>query len=150
MTINPALFSSNSEEWSTPQGLLDELDKEFHFELDAAATVENAKCKKFWTKEDDGLKQSWAISTKNSVWLNPPYSRNLDQWIHKAHTYANTYNIKTVMLLPARTDTAWFHDFIYNQYEIRFIRGRLKFGNSKNSAPFPSMLVIFDGKSPLC
>ena len=114
----------------------DELDREFHFTLDPCATPENAKCKKFYTIDDDGLSKDWSGET---VFCNPPYGREISKWVEKAATSATT----TVMLIPARTDTTYFHDYIYGQAEIRFIRGRVKFGDSKSGAPFPSMIVVF-------
>lgn len=127
-------FSSKTPEWATPQSLFDELDKEFHFTLDPCATKENAKCKKFFTEKEDGLKQDWK---DEKVFMNPPYGREIGFWIKKINIEGG------VALLPARTDTAWFHDYILGKAEIRFLRGRLKFGESKNSAPFPSMVVVF-------
>ena len=139
--MNDVLFSSKSVVWETPQDLFDKLNAEFHFDLDVCALPENAKCEKYYTPEDDGLLQPW-----NGVcWCNPPYGRTIGKWIQKAYeTFAGGGTV--VMLLPARTDTKWFHEYIYNKAEIRFIKGRLKFGNSKNAAPFPSMIVVFDGK----
>lgn len=134
------MFSSKTDLWETPQDLFDELNNEFQFTLDVCATPENAKCDKFYTKEQDGLKHPW----KGTVWCNPPYGRGIGQWVRRA-LFASVSGSTVVMLLPARTDTKWFHDYIYkrNNVEIRFIRGRLKFGGSKNSAPFPSMVVVF-------
>lgn len=139
--MNDVLFSSKSVVWETPQDLFDKLNAEFHFDLDVCALPENAKCEKYYTPEDDGLLQPW-----NGVcWCNPPYGRTIGKWVQKAYeTFAGGGTV--VMLLPARTDTKWFHEYIYNKAEIRFIKGRLKFGNSKNAAPFPSMIVVFDGK----
>lgn len=134
--INKGLFTSNTDMWATPQDLFDELDAEFHFELDVCATAENAKCKRYFTPEIDGLRQNWRGGT---VFMNPPYGRNIGLWVRKAATCDAT----VVCLLPARTDTRWFHEYIYHKAEIRFLRGRLKFGDGKNSAPFPSMIVIF-------
>lgn len=133
--MDKALFSSRSAEWETPLYLFDALNTEFEFTLDPCATKENAKCAKFYTKVDDGLSKNW---DGESVFMNPPYGREIGHWIKKA-TEAKAL---VVMLLPARTDTKWFHEYIYNKMEIRFMRGRLKFGQSKNSAPFPSMIVI--------
>lgn len=130
------MFSSATDMWETPQNFFDELDKEFHFSCDVCATRENAKCAKFYTPEQDGLKQTWGGGT---LWMNPPYGREIGKWVKKAAEC----NATVVCLLPARTDTRWFHDYIYGKAEIRFVRGRLKFGNSCNSAPFPSMVVIF-------
>lgn len=133
-------FSSQSNEWSTPQTFFDELNKEFNFTLDPCATKENAKCVKFYTKEDNGLTQSW---DSEIVFCNPPYGREIKHWVKKA---SESVGGIVVLLIPARTDTAYFHDYIYNKSEIRFIRGRLKFGGHANSAPFPSMVVIFRKK----
>ena len=135
------MFSSKIDEWSTPQDFFDELNKEFNFTLDPCATPENAKCEKYYTKEDDGLKQDWSGET---VFCNPPYGRAIKDWVKKCYEESKKPNTTVVMLIPARTDTSYFHDYIYHKAkEIRFIRGRLKFGNAKNSAPFPSMVVIF-------
>lgn len=130
------MFSSQTDLWATPQVLFDELNAEFHFTTDVCALPENAKCEHYFTPETDGLKQDW----KGVCWCNPPYGREIGKWVQKAATSKAT----VVMLLPARTDTKWFHDYIYKKAEIRFIRGRLKFGGAQNSAPFPSMIVIFD------
>lgn len=136
-------FSSKSNEWSTPQDFFDMLNKEFKFDLDPAATKENAKCKKFFTEKDNGLLQSWG---GYRVFCNPPYGRELRKWVEKAATESKKRGTVVVMLIPARTDTSYFHDFIYGKADIRFIRGRLKFGGHENSAPFPSMIAIFKNK----
>ena len=134
------MFSSKRDDWETPQAFFDKLDAEFHFTLDPCSTHENAKCKKHFTKAEDGLKQSWAGET---VFCNPPYGKEQIRWIEKAVSSIGG-GTKIVMLLPARTDTRAFHDLILpRSKEIRFIRGRLKFGDGKSPAPFPSMLVIF-------
>lgn len=137
--INNGLFTSNTSEWETPQDLFNELDKEFHFHVDVCATKENAKCNLYWDKNDNGLSKNWDI---HHCWMNPPYGREIGKWIKKA-SEANGGVV--VCLLPARTDTNYFHEYIYNnpKAEIRFIKGRLKFGDAKNSAPFPSMIVVF-------
>lgn len=132
------MFSSKTDLWATPQYFFDKLDNEFHFTLDVCATPENAKCERYYTKKEDGLFQKW----EGVVWCNPPYGRQIAEWVEKAYI-EHTHGATVVMLLPARTDTKWFHDYIYPYAEIRFVRGRLKFGNSTNSAPFPSMIVIF-------
>ena len=139
--ISGALFSSATDEWETPKDLFDKLDAEFHFTLDPAATPENAKCERFYTKADNGLQKSWG----GVVWLNPPYGRTIGLWVRKAWE-SSLEGATVVMLIPAQTDTKWFHDYVYGKAEIRFIKGRVKFGNSKNGAPFPSMVVIFRGK----
>lgn len=133
-------FSSATPEWSTPREFFDKLDHEFRFTLDPCCTKENRKCPKFFTLEDDGLAQSWACER---VWMNPPYGRTIGLWMAKAHAESLSGSL-VVCLVPARTDTAWWHDYAMKG-EIRFIRGRLRFGGHKNSAPFPSAVVIFAG-----
>lgn len=135
------MFSSKTDLWETPQSFYDELDKEFQFTLDPCATPENAKCEKFFTKEMNGLTQNWG---GNRVFCNPPYGKEIGKWVKKAYEESKKSNTTVVMLIPARTDTAYFHDYIYHKAkEIRFVKGRLKFGQSKNAAPFPSMVVVF-------
>lgn len=136
--ISHALFSSKSDEWATPQGLFDALNEEFHFTLDPCATDENAKCKMYYTASENGLEKSWA---GHRVFCNPPYSE-IQKCVKKCAGEARE-GATVVMLIPARTDTRWFHDYIYQQAEIRFIKGRLRFGDATNSAPFPSMIVIW-------
>lgn len=131
------MFSSKSDLWETPQDFFDELNREFHFNLDVCALPENAKCSCYFTPEQDGLQKNWG---GYNVWCNPPYGRQIGEWVKKAAESG----APVVMLLPARTDTRWFHDYIYGKAEIRFVRGRLKFGDSRNSAPFPSMIAIFN------
>lgn len=136
------MLSSEDMTWETPQDFFDELNKEFDFTLDPCATPETAKCKKYYTKEDDGLSKDW---TGERVFCNPPYGSAIKDWVKKCGE-ENTEI--TVMLIPARTDTKYFHEYIYNKpnVEIRFIKGRLKFvGKQKGSgsAPFPSMVVVF-------
>lgn len=135
MGVNAGIFSSQTDLWETPQWLFDEYDKIYHFEFDVCALPENAKCKQYFSPAQDGLKQDWT----GVCWCNPPYGRQIGKWVEKAATS----NATVVMLLPARTDTKWFHDFVLPFGNIRFIRGRLKFGKAQNSAPFPSMVVIF-------
>lgn len=138
--MNKGLFSSATDEWATPQALFDELDAEFHFNLDPASTDLNHKCQRYFTKAEDGLLQNWGGC---QVFCNPPYGRQIGRWVEKAVAEAAKPYTTVVMLLPARTDTRWFHKYIYGQTEIRFIKGRLKFGEALNSAPFPSMIVIW-------
>ena len=134
------MFSSKTGEWETPQDLFDELDEQFHFTLDVCATHENTKvADHFFSKLDDGLAQDWG---GNVCWMNPPYGRGIDKWIKKAYYASLKPNTCVVCLLPSRTDTKWFHNYCAKG-EIWFLKGRLKFGGSKNSAPFPSMIVIF-------
>ena len=134
------LYSSKEEKWATPQDFFDKLNDEFHFTLDAAASPDNAKCPVYFTEEQDGLAQSWGGHT---VWCNPPYCRKTGAWVKKAYEEHRCTGCTIVMLLPSRTDVRWFHDYILGKAEIRFIKGRLKFGGSKNSAPFPSIVVIY-------
>ena len=133
------MWSSASSEWETPQDLFDELDRIFHFDLDPCATPTNAKCELFFTKEDDGLRQNWG---GHRVFMNPPYGHQIKKWVRKAYLESLKPNTVVVCLLPARTDTQWFHEYCAKG-KVWFIKGRLKFGGSKNSAPFPSMVVIF-------
>lgn len=138
------MFSSKTEMWETPQDFFDKLDDEFHFTLDVCASSSNHKCGLYFSEDDNGLEQSWSGHT---AWCNPPYGRNkTGEWVRKAMQETRSPNTTVVLLLPARTDTAWFHDYILGFAEIRFIRGRLKFGGSKNGAPFPSMVVVFGEK----
>lgn len=139
MTINGALFSSKSGEWATPQTFFDRLNAEFHFTLDPCATHENAKCANYYTIEDDGLAQPWP----GRVYVNPPYGREIGRWVRKAYEEVKQIAL-VVMLIPARTDTAYWHDYVMRASEIRFVRGRLRFGDAAHSAPFPSAVVVFD------
>lgn len=138
---NELMFSSKTDLWSTPNDFFDKLNDEFHFTLDPCSTHENAKCYKHFTEEENGLLQDWGNEV---VFCNPPYGRQIKYWVKKAYEESQKDNTKVVMLIPARTDTIYFHEYIYHKAEIRFIKGRLKFGNAKNSAPFPSMVVIFE------
>lgn len=134
------MFSSATDQWATPQDFFDRLDSEFNFTLDPCADTSNHKCDTYFTKEDDGLQQSWKGHT---VFCNPPYGKVIKDWVKKSYEESRDKATTVVMLIPARTDTAYFHDFIYGKAEIRFIRGRLKFNNAKHAAPFPSMVVVF-------
>ena len=141
-----ALFSKASDEWSTPQWLFDMLDDEFQFHLDAAATCKNSKCGPcYCDKIGDALslELSWDYHSQGfPVWLNPPYSK-IGAFMKKAYE-ESLKGAVVVCLIPARTDTKYWHDYVMKAQEIRFVKGRLKFGDSKNSAPFPSVIVIFD------
>ncbi|MNV80605.1 DNA N-6-adenine-methyltransferase (Dam) [compost metagenome] len=132
------MFSSKTDLHATPMDFFQELNNEFAFETDVCALPSNAKCTRFYTPEMDGLAQEW----RGVCWMNPPYGRTIGEWVKKA--YASSQRGATVVaLLPARTDTKWFHDYVYGKAETRFVRGRLKFGEAKNSAPFPSVVVIW-------
>lgn len=134
------MFSSNDETWATPQDFFDKLNDEFHFTLDPCCSKQTAKCEKYYTIVENGLIQDWSGET---VFCNPPYGKEIYDWVKKCSLEAKKGDTTVVMLIPARTDTKYFHEFIYNKSEIRFIKGRLKFGNAKNGAPFPSMVVVF-------
>ena len=135
---NELMFSSETDMWATPQNFFDKLDAFFRFELDVCATSENSKCRKYFTETDDGLKKDWF----GTVWMNPPYGREIGKWVARAYAQSRLHGSTIVCLLPARTDTKWWHDYCIKG-EITFIKGRLKFGDAKNSAPFPSAVVIF-------
>lgn len=139
--LTNGLFSSNTNEWATPIALFARLDAEFHFDLDPCCTHENAKCERHFTQDEDGLSRSWGGCR---VFCNPPYGRELPQWVRKCYEESRKKDTLVVMLIPARTDTSYFHDYIYHKAkEIRFLRGRLHFNESKQGAPFPSMVVVF-------
>lgn len=138
--LNKSLFSSKTNEWATPQDFYDKLNNEFHFTLDPCATAQNHKCEKYFTVKENGLIQSW----KNEVvFCNPPYGKEIKHWVKKCFDEHFKNKAIVVLLIPARTDTSYFHDYIYNKAELRFIRGRLKFNDGTGGAPFPSMLVIY-------
>lgn len=141
--MNAGMYSSATDLWATPQSFFDELDREFSFDLDVCALPENAKCERFYTPEQNGLQQEW----QGRCWMNPPYGRKIGDWIKKAYE-SSLRGATVVCLVPARTDTKWWHDFCMKG-DIRFIRGRLYFegGNGAGDrAPFPSAVVIFWGK----
>lgn len=131
-------FDSKSVEYETPQKLFRPLADEFGFQIDLAANKDNAKCGRYFSKEDDALKQAW----EGICWCNPPYGRELPQWVKKAYQSARMGKATTVMLIPARTNTAWWHD-ICMKGEVRFVRGRPKFNDGKHGLPFPLAIVIF-------
>lgn len=131
-------FSSQSAEWATPQWLFDALNKEFTFTLDPCSTHANAKCARHFTLAEDGLLQSW---NREIVFMNPPYGSVIGQWMAKAHDTTIHESATVVCLVPARTDTIWWHAHVM-PHEIRFLRGRLKFGESRYPAPFPSAIVV--------
>jgi len=139
--VNKSLLKSGKDDWETPQNLFSALHREFGFTLDPCATAENAKCARYFTLSEDGLSRDW---TGEVVFCNPPYNRKQDAWVRKCYEHGTNGGV-AVMLLPARTDTARFHDVILGNAEIRFIRGRLTFTGACNPAPFPSMIVIFRG-----
>jgi phage N-6-adenine-methyltransferase len=135
--LNPGLFSSLSPEWATPQGVFDTLNAVYQFTLDACATAQTAKCERYFTAEQDALRQEWS----GTVFCNPPYGRLLGRWLRKAYTSVQA-GATVVCLVPARTDTAWWHDYC-SRGAVFFIRGRLRFGDGRGPAPFPSAVVVF-------
>jgi len=137
--MNSGLFTSKTCEWETPQDFFDKLDDEFGFTVDVCANKNNNKVDTYYGTLVDGLSQEW----RGTCWMNPPYGREIKKWMEKAYKSSIENGATVVCLVPARTDTAWWHDYAMKADEIRYIRGRLKFGGSKNSAPFPSALVIF-------
>ena len=140
--INSGLFTSNSDDYGTPQKLFNELNAEFNFDVDVCASADNAKCRRYFSVEENGLLQDW--SKFKTCYMNPPYGRQIIDWVKKAYE-TSLLGSTVVCLLPARTDTKWFHEYCMKG-EMRFIRGRLKFNDGKNPAPFPSMIVVFRGK----
>ena len=145
MALQEAMVSSKSNEWKTPQSLFDELDSEFHFTLDPCATADNAKCQRFYTKEDDGLKQDWA---NEIIFMNPPYGGHTGKWIEKAW-YESRNGATIVCLIVSSTDRSYWHDYIFPYAsEIRWLRGRVTFGEATSTAPFASAIVIFNGHKP--
>lgn len=139
--MNKGLYSSKKQDYETPQKIYDKLNREFGFSLDPCSTHENAKCRNHYTINENGLKQDWRGEI---VFMNPPYGREIIKWVQKAYEESLKGSV-VVCLLPARTDTKWWHEYCMKG-EIRFICGRLKFRGSKNSAPFPSAIVIFTGQ----
>lgn len=136
--INKGLFTSDKKDWYTPQDLFDTLDAEFHFKLDPCATAENAKCPIFFTEKQNGLSLPWQQG--GAVFMNPPYGKEIKFWMEKAYE-AFLEGVTVVCLVPARTDTRWWHDYAMKG-EIRLVKGRLKFGGVNTSAPFPSAVII--------
>ena len=135
------MFSSKTDQWETPQDFFDQLDSEFHFTLDPCADGTNHKCERYFTKEQDGLQQDWSGEV---VFCNPPYGRKVGKWVEKCFNEVYAGSCKcAVLLLFANTGTKWFHRWIYHRAEIRFVKGRIKFGGGKVNSPKPSMVVIF-------
>ena len=139
MTKMAVHYSSASEEWETPQSLFDELNATFHFDLDACASRQNAKCPRFFTKAEDALKQNWS----GTVWMNPPYGRKIESFMRKAFM-ESCKGSTVVCLVPNRTDTRWWHRYAKRGVVLP-LQGRLRFSGAKSPAPFPSAIVIFFG-----
>lgn len=145
MIGSQALFSAGSKEWGTPLSFFDRLDAEFQFTIDVCASPENTKCRRFYSKADNGLIQDWG---GERVWCNPSYGRDITDWVAKAYLESRKPHTVVVLLVPARTDTQWFHDYVYHHAgDIRFVRGRLIFEGARFNAPFPVMVVVF-GEHP--
>lgn len=134
--MNRSLLTSNRQNWETPDDLFKVLDDEFHFTLDAAASDQNAKCKLYYTAKDDSLRQKWGVT-----FCNPPYGKQIKKWVKKGYEEAMAGST-VVMLIPARTDTEWFHKYCLKG-DIRFLKGRLRFKGAQYNAPFPSMVMVF-------
>jgi phage N-6-adenine-methyltransferase len=142
--IAPALFKSVNADWETPRALFAKLDREFAFTLDVCATRTNHKCAAYFTPEQDGLRHRWT----GTCWMNPPYGRTIALWVAKAHR-DSTHGATIVSLLPARTDTSWWHEDVMRAREIRLLRGRIRFVGAASPAPFPSAVVVFDRNGPV-
>jgi phage N-6-adenine-methyltransferase len=137
------LFSSTSGEWSTPVDFFNKLDWRFGpFDLDPCASPHNTKCANFFSHAENGLQKDWGGFT---CFVNPPYGRGIDKWIEKGYKESQKPNTKVIMLIPARTDTKYWHEYVMKASQIHFVKGRLKFGDAENCAPFPSAVVVFDG-----
>lgn len=132
------MTSSRSDDWPTDPAVYAELDAEFGFDLDPCSSHENHKCERYFTAEDNGLAQAWT----GRVFCNPPYGRGIGAWVSKAWESSQTTADLVVLLIPARTDTRWWHEYVVRG-EVRFVKGRLRFGDLKASAPFPSAIVVF-------
>ncbi len=144
MKLNTIVYSSERTTWETPQFLFDDLNKEFGFIIDLCADATNHKCDKYFDLEQDSLKQDWG---KDQVcWMNPPFGRGIEVWVQKAYE-AGLKGNTVVCLFPVRTDTKWWHNYVMKAYEIRLMNRRISFEGSKNKAPFPSCIVIFNGKN---
>lgn len=145
--MNTVLLSSKKMDWCTPVDFFNKLNKKFHFVLDSAATDKTAKCYLYYTPETDGLSKSW--NRGGAVFCNPPYGRGIRKWVKKAYEESQAMSYPIVLLIPARIDTAYFHDYIYGKAKIHFVRGRLRFTDDKGVparglCTFPSMVVVYN------
>lgn len=143
--LNESLYSSKSENWETPQALFDDLNNKFNFEWDLCASPDNAKCINFYSKDNDGLKQIW----DKTSYMNPPYGRGIDQWVKKAYEQSNKHKNTIVCLLPVRSDTKWWHNYVMKSSIIFLLDKRLSFQKTgaNNKAPFPACIVVFNGNN---
>ena len=140
-------FRTENQTWETPDSLFNDLNKEFHFDIDLSASKENTKCKRFISQKEDALKQIW----KGKGWLNPPYGggsvNSLKNWVKKSYNETRKKGCLVVMLIPARTNTQWWHKYCMKAKEIRFIKGRPKFKGNIHGLPQPLALIVFDNTS---
>lgn len=145
MSLNSVdmLQVSDNPEWATPQYVFDQLDREFLFTLDVCADASNHKCERYFTMEDDGLSHDW---TGEVCWMNPPYGRAIGAWVKKAADSAEKDGTIVVGLVPCRTDTRWWQENVMRADEIRFVKGRLKFGKAGMGAPFANAIVVWMGR----
>ena len=150
--INQGLFTSNDDTWTTPKKFFQEYNAIYNFGLDAAALKTSTLCATYFGPDHenpeyrDALTADWAEASEGlPVWLNPPYGRSIKSFVTKADLESKRGGVTVVCLVPARTDTAWFQDYCL-PHDVTFIRGRLKFGNAKNSAPFPSAVIVMGGQ----
>lgn len=142
-------LTSNKDDWETPQALFDSLNAKYHFAIDLAASKDNAKCDRYFNIDDDSLSKDWSESFGGAMYLNPPYGRHIGYWVKKAYETSLKVNVPIVMLIPSRTDTSYWHDYIFGKANIKFIRGRLKFeqnGVAGSPAPFPSAIIVYNGE----
>lgn len=134
------MFSSKTDMWETPQELFEKYRWLYNLKLDVCATAENAKLPQYITPAEDALRYAW----DENFWMNPPYGRGIGKWIEYAYRQSREHDVTGVLLLPARTDTRWFHELILDKGKIEFLKGRIKFNGHKNPAPFPSMIVVYN------
>ena len=140
MNITKGLTSTGNIVAETPKYLFDKISSIFNFSLDVCALPENAKCENYYTPKDDGLSKPWM----GGVWCNPPYGREISSWVKKAYEESQKeYNSFVLMLLPARTDTKWWWEYVQGKATLFFIKGRVKFGDHNVGAPFPSVLALY-------
>ena len=140
MNMTKGLTSTGNIVAETPKYLFDRISSIFNFSLDACALPENAKCENYYTPKDDGLSKPWM----GGVWCNPPYGREISSWVKKAYEESQKkYNNFVLMLLPARTDTKWWWDWVQGKATLFFIKKRVKFGDHNVGAPFPSVLALY-------
>ncbi len=138
--LNESLYKSDKMDWGTPQYIFDYLNKEFNFTLDVCADSNNTKCKNFFSIENNGLSQNW---DDNICWMNPPYGRDIKNWVEKAYRESRK-NCTCVCLVPVRSDTKWWHDYVMKSFEIRLFNKRLSFAGANNKAPFPAAIIVFN------